>query len=115
MAEAKFLKNIETGVVFIYTDALAALTEMVECSADGELISGNGAPAPEPAKEPGNDDSELTLDDYKALLEKMERPELDAKAADLEVNYPPNTGDTKVRAKILAAIEESLADSKGDE
>lgn len=122
MSKPTHIINTQTGAVFIYTKALADVPGMALCDKDGKVIVGAsaetaGLQTPPTPPEPPAGNVPLMLEDYKVLLEKMERAELTAKATDLGVEFAPNIGDAKLRKRILAAVEARLGsgDADGDE
>jgi hypothetical protein len=120
MKKPAYLINTETGAKFMYTDALSVVPGMAPCDKDGKVMA-NGAgvqpPAPPVSKgDKGDKEPEvLTLEDYKVLLEKMERAELEAKAVELDVEFAPNIGSPKLIERVLAVIAERLEAAKGGE
>lgn len=140
MAKAmKYIINVLTGALFIWTKELSKQPNMAACDKDGKLNPGAepvaAAAAPttafqKPAEQPGGEDTgdgeggggedtgdgggPLTLDEYKSLLAEVSGDELKAKATGLDVKFNPLIGDDKLRTRVLEAVAERLKDV-GDE
>jgi len=113
-AKTRCIKNAETGVVFVYTKALSELPGMIECDITGVPTAG-AAVVEQPWAEAERlaENLEPTIDDFKALLEKMEIDELKAKANELEIEFAGNIGADTLRTRILDGVEERLNASSG--